>query len=978
MSEPLSRRSFLKLAAAASTAAVPGCKPAARSLIPYVVADPNVIPGMPQFYATTCTECAAGCGLVARIFDGRAILLQGNPQDPIGRGAVCARGQAALQGVYNPDRLSRPQLRDANGNLQPTEWNVALGTIADHLTNARNAGRDRVAFFGAPQGPTFEKIVRAWLGAFGSTRAVFYEAFTTEGARSASERLFGTRDLPQYHLDRADVLLSLGADFIETWLSPVQYARQYGEFRAPRQRRGGLDIGRSFYVGPRLNLTASKCDEWVSAAPGTEAQVAWAILRIMVDQRWISQNSNLKPGDLQSLLANSDPQAVAQSSGVPVETMQRIAEQLGKAEAPLVIASTEDAGLCSAAYVLNAATGALGNTMTFLAGSPAEAVATPKDLIATVNAMLSGGVDVAVVTDGNPLFSLPPQFRMAAALQRVPFVVWLGTVPDETSRMASLLLPAKHPLETWRDTAPRAGVHGLGQPIMQPAVPSRAVADVLLATVPESVNLPWRTAEEAIKAGWRDLGTASGNEDADSFWTKVRQEGGYFTEPKPSAPKPIELKALNGTIKAPQPSSNNQPTLFAYPHIFLYDGSGADKPWLQEIPEPITQLVWDSWAEIHPETARSIGVEQNQLLHLSTDVAAIEVPAYLSDRVHPGVIAVPLGQGHTSYGRYAGGRGANPFVLLDLYARHTTVKATALAGSRKLVSPQFQDQELAAGRGSMLGREIILAMSLAQLAGGHAPEIEAPPPEPYEMYPPYAYNVHKWGMTIDVNACVGCSACVAACYGENNLPVVGKELVDQGRIMSWIRIERYFPDPSHAADAPLAYLAPMLCQQCNHAPCEPVCPVFASYHTQEGLNGQIYNRCVGTRYCENNCPYKVRRFNWFKPKYDYPLNLQLNPDVSVRGAGVMEKCTFCVQRIQRVEITARIEKRPVRDGEIETACQAACPTRAISFGDMNDPQSEMMKRRADNKVRNYLALEDLNTQPAIAYLRDLYRSQGKA
>jgi len=280
-----------------------------------------------------------------------------------------------------------------------------------------------------------------------------------------------------------------------------------------------------------------------------------------------------------------------------------------------------------------------------------------------------------------------------------------------------------------------------------------------------------------------------------------------------------------------------------------------------------------------------------------------------------------------------------------------------------------------------MGGSIVEAMSIEELARGAARRGEPSAPEPYEMYAPFPYPKHKWGMTIDTNACTGCSACVTACYAENNVPTVGKDGVDRGRIMSWIRIERYFPEEMEekdSAQAPQLYLAPMLCQQCDHAPCEPVCPVFASYHSEEGLNGQVYNRCVGTRYCENNCPYKVRRFNWFVPEWPAPLNLQLNPDVTVRGAGVMEKCTFCVQRIQFAELNARTEDRELRDGEIVTACQQACPTRAITFGDSNDPASAMMRRREDNKLRSYRVLEELNTQPAITYLRDLDSEKGGA
>jgi Fe-S-cluster-containing dehydrogenase component len=324
------------------------------------------------------------------------------------------------------------------------------------------------------------------------------------------------------------------------------------------------------------------------------------------------------------------------------------------------------------------------------------------------------------------------------------------------------------------------------------------------------------------------------------------------------------------------------------------------------------------------------------------------------------VVIVPFGQGHTAYGRYASGRGANPWRLLPFGARQVAVEARRTGGQRTLVSPLALPD--------MLGRPIVEAVSLQRL--GHPQPSPELAPVPYQIRPPHHYRDHQWGMTIDLNSCTGCSACVAACYAENNLAVVGKTEVRRGHVMSWIRIERFVPT---TPAAPALYLMPMLCQQCDNAPCESVCPVYASSHTEDGLNAQVYNRCIGTRYCENNCPYKVRRFNWFKAEWPVPLHLQLNPDVTVRGAGVMEKCTFCVQRIRAAEMDARAEHRAVRDGEIVPACAQACPARAITFGDMKDPQSAMMQRRAAHTERAYRALDELNTAPAIVYLREVYR-----
>ncbi len=692
---------------------------------------------------------------------------------------------------------------------------------------------------------------------------------------------------------------------------------------------------------------------------------------------------------MKSFTASYDPASVGQKTGVSADRISKIAERFGKADGALALAGGDDPTLHAATYILNAATGNLGRTMQFYDGEPAETVAKSDDVAAAIEKLRIGivgkssgavngladlefttsGVDVLLVAGAsNPIYSMPLAWRTTEAFKKVPFVVWAGTVPDESADLAHLLLPIHHPLESWRDTFPRAGVHGLGQPVMQPVFASKPLGDVLIAVANQSggASLPWKDSAEAVKSEWAKL---AGGKDANEFWVKSLTEGGISSEVTP-AKVALKAEALKNSPNAPEIS---RLAVFAYPHPFLYDGRGADKPWLQEIPEPVTQIVWDSYAEIHPDTAKEIGVASNQVVEVRSSENVITAPVLVSERVARGTIAVPLGQGHTSYGRYATNRGANAFTLLRPRHAHIEVTARATGDVQKNVTP--------AGFDYMLGRTFAEAVSLEQLANNIAPKYveEELPDEPYEMYASYAPNrKHMWGMTIDLNACTGCSACVAACYAENNVPIVGKQLVDDGRIMSWIRMDRYFPEPAHQEPQPPLYLMPMLCQQCDHAPCEPVCPVFAAVHTDEGLNGQIYNRCVGTRYCENNCPYKVRRFNWFDPDWPEPFHLQLNPDVTARSMGVMEKCTFCIQRIVSAEIDAKLEKREVRDGEIITACAQACPTKAISFGDLKDPESEMMKRRAANKNRAYRSLEALNTQPAIMYLRNVYHEREKS
>jgi anaerobic selenocysteine-containing dehydrogenase/Fe-S-cluster-containing dehydrogenase component len=962
MSSGLSRRSFLKLAASAgAAAAVPGCEPAARKLVPYVVADPNVTPGIPSFFATICNECPAGCGLLATVREGRATHLDGNPEDPISQGSICARGQAGLQGIYNPDRLPHPMSRNAGGTLARVSWDAAMKTVNAKLAAASKAGKDRVAFLGGAEGPSIRNVVSAFTAANNSSRVLYYSPFSNQGMREASETLFGRSDLPSFRIDQAEVLISFGANFLETWISPVEFGRQYSEFRAPKERRGTTAIGRAFYVGPRMSTTAAKCDEWIAAGPGAETEVAFAILGVMLKQRWVSQNSGVDLDALGKLVASYDAAAVSQRTGVPVDTISRMAEEFGKADGALAISGSDDPASHLAAFVLNSVTGNFGKTVMFLQDAPQGATNKAETVKAFVDDMRAGKVDVLVVAGTNPVYSMPPEYRAAEALQKVPFVVWAGGVPDETAAMANLLLPMHHPLESWRDRNPRAGVWGLGQPVMQPVFNSRDLGDILLSTIQ---NPKWATSADAVKATWQDLGTKAGG-SFDDFWTKARREGGLFQDQHVA-----DVKLNLSSVQAPAPHAAPEISLYSYPHIFLYDGRGADKPWLQELPEPISQIVWDNWAEIHPDTARKLEITDNAIIELKTDFGVIRAPALVRPTVMPGVIAIAFGQGHTAMGRYAANVGANPFAVLGADRMSASVTVRATGDSRKLVTPL--------GKSEQLGRSIIEAMTIEQLAAGEVPESHEPEIKgPYEFYPAWDYPKHKWGMTIDVNACIGCSSCVTACYAENNVPFVGKQEVDNGRIMSWIRIERFYPE-AHEENPPLMYLAPILCQQCDHAPCEPVCPVFASYHTEEGLNGQVYNRCVGTRYCENNCPYKVRRFNWYLPEWPTPLNLQLNPDVTVRGAGVMEKCTFCIQRIQYAELDALQEKRNVRDGEIVPACAQACPAHAITFGDMKDPASAMMRRRDQNQLRNYRMLTELNTLPAVVYLRDLHSAKGKA
>jgi len=606
MEEGLSRRSFLKLAAAAgAAAAIPGCEPAARKLIPYVVPDENVIPGVPTFYATTCNECPAGCGIIAKVREGRVIKLEGNPADPISQGSICARGQASLQGLYNPDRLAKPMIRAGDGSLREISWGEAIRQLNDRLQSAAKAGSGRIAFIGPPNGPSLDNITGLWLKAWGSDRVIFWDRIGEEPARAAAQTCFGLRDQPVYQLDRAEAIISFGADFLETWGSPVENSRQYAEFRTPKVRNGTLSIGKCAYISPRLGITGAKADHWVPAHPGTEGVLAMGVLNAIVNEGWAAQGTGIDVGALKEFVAAHDPHTVSETTGVPVETITTLASWLGQSDGAVALAGGDDPQTHIAAYVLNVVTGNLGRTMVFLENSPAETLTTPQKAAVVMQSIHNREVDVVVVAGGaNPVYSMPTSWDAGAALKRAPFVAWLGEVPDESAAAAHLLLPTHHALESWRDSRPRANIYGIGQPVMQPVFASRPLHDILiesahLAAGTAGQAIPWENAADAVNSAWQQLQRKiAADTNPTEFWSQSLRSGGAFQEAKPANLK-LDPAVLRQKIQF-QTAAEGGLTLAAFPHIFLYDGRGADKPWLQEIPEPVSQIVWDSWVEMHP------------------------------------------------------------------------------------------------------------------------------------------------------------------------------------------------------------------------------------------------------------------------------------------------------------------------------------------------------------------------------------------
>jgi molybdopterin-containing oxidoreductase family iron-sulfur binding subunit len=547
-------------------------------------------------------------------------------------------------------------------------------------------------------------------------------------------------------------------------------------------------------------------------------------------------------------------------------------------------------------------------------------------------------------------------------------VVSFASFLDETANAANLIMPDHTFLESWGDAEPWDGIHSVQQPVMRPLYDTRSLGDIVLHLTKRmglEKSFPWADFYTYLREQWKALHSEAGSAiDFETFWTAALQRGGFFQKAT-SHPVRLNTEAFRRPFE-PLRVARQSEGLMLIPFLSMafYDGRMANRPWLQENPYTLTQTVWDSLLTIHPADAKRLGITQGDLLRVQSPSGEVEMPAFLSGGIRPGTVAMPIGQGHSSFGRYATGMGANPIPLLPAEPEATSGGLPWIA-ARVVVARTGRRHPLVSVAGSDRGhdREIVQTVSLATLQRGHAAEEH---PHLLQFYPKHDHPKHRWGMVIDLNACIGCSACVTACYAENNITIMGKQQVAKGREMSWIRIQRV--DEGDARHPEHRFL-PMLCQHCDNATCEPVCPVYATYHNPEGLNTQIYNRCVGTRYCSNNCPYKARRFNWFDVEWPEPLNLQLNPDVSVRSVGVMEKCTFCVQRIRGAELAAKAEDRELRDGEIVPACAQTCPTRAIVFGDLKDPESEVSKL-AENP-RRYHVLEHVNTHPAVTYLKKI-------
>ena len=1031
LTETVGRRTFLRmLGSAGSAAAAAACSPVPpERIIPYVIPPDDVVPGIATWYASVCGECPTGCGMLVKTREGRAIKVEGNPQHPVNRGGLCIRGQSSLQGLYDPDRYREPlRRRDGEGRdgFAPVSWGDADAEVAARIAALRAEGRgDRIAVLTPALTGALDALIERWCAAVGGVRRLRYETYAWEAMRAANGALFGRATVPHHDFSQAELVVSFGADFLETWLASVAHTRDYADAR----RQGGAGNGgraRSVHFEPRLSLTASNADEWASIEPGSEGALAAAMVHVIIAEGRAQVEDDADLERMAALVADWTPEAAAARSGVPAERIAELARAFSDPSAgpgrtlaaggAVGSSGSDGAEAAAAVALLNYVAGNIGATVRMAPETMWDGAATYADLTALTEAMHAGEIDLLLLHQVNPVHTMPAAADFAGAMDEVPLVVAIASGPNDTTARADIVLPAHTPLESWGDHVLATGVEGLMQPAMRPLYDTRHAGDIFLAVGRAALadadttatgddeaapTLPDGEFYDVLRERWQALqaarteaeaAAAPENTDApddagvpepqdfEDFWADAVRRGGLWW---PVEPEPATLNESIGALDfgnlaggGPGTGVGRALTLLPYPSLHFYDGRTANRPWLQEIPDPILKATWGSWIELHPETAAAIGADENQLVTVESDHGRVEATVLLNPHLHAGAAAMPIGQGQTLAGRYASGRGVNPIALLDPVPAGAS-GGLRFAGTRVDLTPRELhrpvhrlqrtfDQE---------GRGLAQAVTQQALDAGDVPHEE----EHLTLNPPHDHPEHRWGMAIDIDACTGCNACVAACYAENNVPTVGADQMRLRRTMSWLRIDR-FVEPAEdgvtatgatgATGANTRFL-PMLCQHCDHAPCETVCPTYATYHTAEGLNAQVYNRCVGTRYCSNNCPYTVRRFNWFEAEFPAPTHLQLNPDVTVRSTGVMEKCTFCVQRIAGGRERARDEDRPMQDGDVTPACAQTCPAQAIVFGDLNDPESRVSQLSAD--IRGYHALAHTNTRPAVTYLRKVLR-----
>ena len=914
----LSRRSFLQLlGAGAALAGLEACQPPREKILPSVHNMREWAPGKALHYATALAIDGYATGLLLTAIDGRPVKVEGNPGHPASLGAAGALEQAALLDLYDPARLDGIRRRGA-----ALAWRTFLAEISK-LAQAHQAdGGARLRFLSGPDAsPLLADLRRRLQSRFPKARFHFWSPLAEEAAREGSRLAFGRPLDTHLHLAEADVILSLDADFLAGPGEALRLAREFARRREPGER-----MNRLYVAEPSLTVTGTSADH----------RFRMRALDVAAFARAVAARVGALPG--------AEGTATRQARAVADDLLRHRGRSL------VVAGPRQPAAVHALAHAMNAALGNVGATVSY--GRPVLGDAEPgvRSLQELASSIGAGEVDTLVITAWNPVYTAPADVDLGALLARVPNAVYHTLREDETSRRCAWVVAASHPFESWGDARSRDGTVSLVQPLVSPLRESVMTPDLLAAFIDEGD----RGAYRQLRDYWKSRAGA----DFDRSWDRWLQEGVVPRTSEPGEAPRLQAEAVAAAVRA-LPAPQGIEVAFAADHSVL-DGRFAGNAWLQELPDPITKITWDNAAYLSPATAARIGVTSGQTAVITCRGKRLDAPVWIVPGHADDSVTLPLGYGRTVESAVGKGVGFDAYRIRHAAALGCDGGASVARGAGR--------HEFAATQThfSMEGRPLALDFTAEEWRrdhGGRELEDLRRPMDTLQAPVDYSKETYRWGMSIDLSKCIGCNACTLACQEENNIPVVGKEQVGKGRVMHWLRIDRYF---SGSPEDPQVISQPVACVHCEAAPCEYVCPVNATVHSDEGLNEMIYNRCVGTRYCSNNCPYKVRRFNFFEYRGSLSPTekMLMNPDVTVRSRGVMEKCTYCVQRIERARIDARTHGAKIEF--IQSACQQACPAEAIVFGNLADPASRVSRLHADE--RRYDLLHELGTRPRTAYL----------
>jgi molybdopterin-containing oxidoreductase family iron-sulfur binding subunit len=927
-----SRRHFLKLMAASLALAGTGCSgPPAQQILPYVDTPERLAPGTPVFFASAFVHRGYAMGVLVECNEGRPTKVEGNVRHPSSMGATDVFMQASILDFWDPER-AKSVTRDG----QLSTWSAFDGALQSRRAQwERDGGAGLRLLSGSVTSPTLAGQLQALLARYPNARWHCHEPLHDDRLHQAARAAFGIPLDSQLHLERCRCVLALDCDLFA--MGPASVRQAHDWFGARRD-----DPARRLYaVASVASATTLAADEQLIVPPARVEMLVWRLAAAL----------GIEVPDAPS--PSVDDEAI--SRWVPV-----LAKALQAQRGAALVAGGGCLSVPARTLIhhINAALGAPGRTVSYLPPAQAGATDHRASLAALAEDMRSGRVTDLAILDGNPAYDAPADLEFGRLLRGVAWSVHAGCHANETSRLCQWQLPASHVYEQWSDALAHDGSAAIVQPMMAPLYDSQSLHEI----VARLSGADERDGYRLVRAFWQRRHP----EDFEAYWQQALRHGILAdTAPAPLAPT---LAALPRFPAQPVPARDTLSLLFMR-DASVDTGAFANNAWLQELPRPLSKLTWDNAAWLHPRAAAALELVTGDVVLITAagGAASVEAPVWVTEDVAEGVLALPLGYGRTAAGQIGNGVGFDAFPLMTAADADTPAAARVRKTGRRHAFAVVQQQM------QTHGRDIVRVWTLADLA--RQPWRDYPPePQAGEtLYPPVAYDDYKWGMAIDLGACIGCNACTVACQAENNIPVVGKEEVARGREMHWIRVDRYrIPGPrtgrprdADAADRSM--FQPVPCMHCENAPCEEVCPVGATVHDSEGLNVQVYNRCVGTRFCSNNCPYKVRRFNFlqYSDERSGTLAAQKNPDVTVRRRGVMEKCTYCVQRITRARLGAEKERRQIRDGEVVAACEAACPTQAIVFGNLNDPHSRVS--RAKDSPLDYHLLGELNTRPRTSY-----------